>query len=172
MGQVEEFCDNICIVDHGHTVLEGNLTQIKRSYPRNRIYIAFEQAAAAPIGAVSSEASGTDGLGGADGLGGTDPAVREALRGKLVSLPHVTDACLKGEGFDVTIDDAGARGALLRAIDEAGLPLDSFAVIEPTLEQIFIEKVGGPEPGEETVPTEAAPAKSRRRGLLGRRARS
>jgi len=149
MAQVEEFCDNVCIINHGRTVLEGNLTQIKRSYPRNRIYIAFEQAPA----------------------DGADTAAQETLRGKLTSMPHVTDVEPNGAGFDVTIDDAGARGALLRALDEAGLPLDSFAVIEPTLEQIFIEKVGGPEPGEEALSVEE-PAKRRRRGLFGRRARS
>ncbi|MBC5827046.1 MAG: DUF4162 domain-containing protein, partial [Candidatus Eremiobacteraeota bacterium] len=33
MEQVEELCEDICIIDHAHAVLAGNLRDIKRSWP-------------------------------------------------------------------------------------------------------------------------------------------
>lgn len=39
MNYIEEFCDNIAIINDGKIVLSGNLKEIKKSYPRNRIII-------------------------------------------------------------------------------------------------------------------------------------
>ena len=39
MSYVEQFCENIAILHQGEIVLDGNLQQIKRSYPRDRVYI-------------------------------------------------------------------------------------------------------------------------------------
>ncbi|MBP5314014.1 MAG: ATP-binding cassette domain-containing protein [Eggerthellaceae bacterium] len=44
MNYVEEFCDNVGIVDHGHMVLRGNLHQIKREYERNKLVVSSTQA--------------------------------------------------------------------------------------------------------------------------------
>jgi ABC-2 type transport system ATP-binding protein len=43
MAQVEEFCRDICIIDSGRDVLSGNLAKIKKSYPRDTIYIEPEE---------------------------------------------------------------------------------------------------------------------------------
>lgn len=39
MSVVEEFCTDILILDKGKTVLQGNLAQIKDSYPANKLEI-------------------------------------------------------------------------------------------------------------------------------------
>ncbi|WP_019914859.1 ABC transporter ATP-binding protein [Paenibacillus sp. HW567] len=39
MDHVEELCENICILDKSHTVLVGNLNEIKNNYPKDRIVI-------------------------------------------------------------------------------------------------------------------------------------
>ncbi len=39
MANVEEFCDDIAILNDGKIVVTGNLTDIKRSYPRNKILV-------------------------------------------------------------------------------------------------------------------------------------
>src|ERR1700729_999385 len=42
MDQVEKICDNIALIHRGHLVLSGSMSQIKSSYPRNRVHISFE----------------------------------------------------------------------------------------------------------------------------------
>ncbi|MDR1816358.1 MAG: ATP-binding cassette domain-containing protein [Clostridiales Family XIII bacterium] len=143
MAQVEEFCDDIVIIDRGRAVIEGNLADIKKSYPRNKVLITAEGDAA-------------------------------ALKAALDAQPYVKEAVPKGDGFAVTLADAGQRTPLLRTLDESGVPLDGFSVLEPTLEQIFIEKAGEPDPADaDAGAADAAPeaAGKKRRGLFGRRAK-
>ena len=44
MGYIEEFCDSVAILNGGKIVLSGDLDQIKRQYPRNRLRIRSLQA--------------------------------------------------------------------------------------------------------------------------------
>ncbi len=39
MNYIEEFCDSIAIINDGNIVLDGDLNDIKRNYPRNRIVV-------------------------------------------------------------------------------------------------------------------------------------
>lgn len=43
MSYIEEFCDNIAILNKGEIVLSGDLHTIKRNYPRNRLVVQSEQ---------------------------------------------------------------------------------------------------------------------------------
>lgn len=43
MGYVEEFCEDIVLINHGDVVLEGNLKDIKKAYGKNRLVISFEE---------------------------------------------------------------------------------------------------------------------------------
>ncbi|MDR3364584.1 MAG: ATP-binding cassette domain-containing protein [Clostridiales Family XIII bacterium] len=116
MAQVEAFCDDICIIDNGRAVLEGNLADIKRSYPRDLLYVEAEKGAAG----MSSKP--------------LDILLREQA--------YVEGAAAKGEGYVVKLTGPAKRSLLLRTLEEADARVDSFYVIEPTLEQIFVEKVG------------------------------
>lgn len=40
MSYIEEFCDSIAIINAGKVVLSGDLHDIKRSYPRNRLVVS------------------------------------------------------------------------------------------------------------------------------------
>ncbi len=44
MNYIEEFCDHIAILQGGSIVLSGDLKEIKRSYPRNRLEIKSREA--------------------------------------------------------------------------------------------------------------------------------
>ncbi|MCL1896823.1 MAG: DUF4162 domain-containing protein, partial [Clostridiales bacterium] len=147
MAQVEEFCDDICIIDKGRSILEGNLSDIKRSYPRDLLYVQTEDARAG----LSSK----------------------PIDSLLLQQPYVTEASQKGSGFVVKLDDPARRSQLLRTLEEADARIDSFYVVEPTLEQIFVERAGAADPVEEK-PAEAAEGKKHwRRAMfekLGRRA--
>lgn len=43
MSYIEEFCDSIAILNGGKVVLTGELHEIKRNYPRNRLVVRSEQ---------------------------------------------------------------------------------------------------------------------------------
>lgn len=44
MNYIEEFCDDIAIINKGKTVLKGSLEEIKRSYPRDMLAIRTDRA--------------------------------------------------------------------------------------------------------------------------------
>jgi ABC-2 type transport system ATP-binding protein len=41
MSQVEELCDNICMINKGKVVLKGKVSEIKSSYGRNHLIVEF-----------------------------------------------------------------------------------------------------------------------------------
>ena len=43
MNYIEEFCDDIAILADGKIALQGDLNQIKRSYPRNKLVVRMQQ---------------------------------------------------------------------------------------------------------------------------------
>ncbi len=45
MGYIEEFCENIAILNGGRIVLDGNLKEIKRNSARDQLYIELEEKA-------------------------------------------------------------------------------------------------------------------------------
>ncbi len=57
MSYIEEFCDSIAILNNGAVALQGNLHDIKREYPRNRLVVRTENQA--PIRADFGSACGT-----------------------------------------------------------------------------------------------------------------
>ena len=140
MSQVEEFCDDICIIDKGHSVLEGNLSEIKRSYPRDLLYVETEEGMTAA---------------GGPGLSSNN------LDNMILELPFVNSVTQKGRGLVVKLNDPDKRSTLLRTLEEANARVDSFYVVEPTLEQIFVEKAGALDPAEEEKPVAPEP---KRRG--------
>lgn len=111
MSAVEEFCDDICLIDNGAAVLSGNLREIKRSYPRNNIYLEAED-------------------NGAD--------IKELLT-RNIKLAGIEK---KGAGYTVSLFGPEQRYEILRLIVDKNIKLDVFSVIEPSLEDIFVEKVG------------------------------
>ena len=43
MATIEEFCSDILILNKGKTVLQGNLKEIKETYPANRVEVHVKQ---------------------------------------------------------------------------------------------------------------------------------
>ena len=46
MSYIEEFCDDIAIINGGRVALDGDLSAIKRSYPRDRLAVRTADAEA------------------------------------------------------------------------------------------------------------------------------
>lgn len=108
MNIIEEFCEDIVILHHGKTVLNGNLNEIKKGYGRVNLLVK------------------------ADG----DFSVLADECGLSVA-----EQTPNGTSFNVK-DEAQAQ-ALIRKMLDAGIPPVRFELREPTLNEIFIEKVGG-----------------------------
>ena len=111
MEQVEQMCDDICLINHGTQVLSGSLRQVKRRYGKNTVILDYE--------------------GGESFLG--DDLVKRHNR-----FPNYSEILLN-EGAD-------AQEVLRRAL-AAGARVNRFELVEPSLNEIFIEVVTGASKG-------------------------
>lgn len=107
MNIIEEFCDNIIIMDKGKTVLSGNLNQIKKQGGRNNLLV---------------KADG-DFMGIAEECG-------------LVMKENTPN------GVCFRVKEEEQAHALMRKMLDAGIPPVKFELREPTLNEIFLERVG------------------------------
>lgn len=115
MSYVEQFCDDICMIDKGRIVLEGKLRDIKKSYPRNRILIASD----------------------AGNLTGIQRLIRNERLHNIIRSSEITP-----DGLIINLSADDGRSTVLHSITQAGIEIDTFRVVEPTLEEIFVERAG------------------------------
>lgn len=109
MNYVEEFCDDIAILNRGKIVLAGRIREIKRSYDRSRIVVDSRQAE--QIAAWCPE------------------NLREIVSG----------AEAEGARARITMRSADCKNRLLAALAGQGFDMDSVHVFEPSLNDIFVE---------------------------------
>jgi ABC-2 type transport system ATP-binding protein len=107
MGQVEQMCDDICLINHATKVLGGSLREVKGRYGRNTVILDYE---------------------------GADSFLTDDLIKRLNRFPNYSEILLK-EGAD-------PQEVLKRAI-HAGARVNRFELVEPSLNDIFIECVTG-----------------------------
>ena len=105
MATVEQMCDRVALINKGEKVLDGRVADIKASYGKNTINLAFEG----------------------------DGSFLKAVPGVAAVTDHGRYAELKlGPGADPQ--------SILRAVSEK-LRITKFEVVEPSLHDIFIERV-------------------------------
>jgi ABC-2 type transport system ATP-binding protein len=107
MEQVEQMCDDICLINHATRVLSGGLKEVKRRYGKNTVILDYE---------------GPDSFLGAD------------LIKRHNRFPNYSEILLN--------DGADAQEVLRRAV-AAGARVNRFELVEPSLNEIFIESVTG-----------------------------
>ena len=154
MSYVEEFCDDICILNEGRIVLSGNLKQIKRSYPRNRVLLAPEDGDDAKLAEQIRGIADLDGIfvsvevggGATPGSSGYSLHTEGSSLQNEGSSPYHSEGSStnrpEGGGCIVTLRHESDKSALFGAIAANNIAIDSFSVIEPTLTEIFVEKAG------------------------------
>ena len=106
MEIAEKLCDDVCMINRAHKVLDGRLREIRRSFSRNAVALQFE---------------------GSDGLL-NDPALVANIR------QH-------GEDTEVLLAPGASAQTLLKRLVESGVSISKFELVEPSLHDIFIEKV-------------------------------
>ena len=107
MATIEEFCSDILILNKGKTVLQGNLKEIKETYPANRVEINVKQ------------------------------DIRNYIKEFELEIETETN-----NNYIIKITDEEKAYNLLKKLVEQGIKVDKFEIKRPTLNDIFIEKVG------------------------------
>jgi ABC-2 type transport system ATP-binding protein len=117
MEQAEQICDHVCLIVNGRKVLEGPLDRIKREAAGDRLVaLAFVDDAA---GARARETVLTD------------AALVAGLRDRRGYLE-----------VELTEKGQGSADRLLHRLVEQGLGVRRFELVQPTLHQIFVDRVG------------------------------
>ena len=115
MSYVEEFCEDIVIINHGEVVLSGNLDEIKREFGENQLVISG-------VG-MDAEAFGT-------------MLVKDA--GDLVTITGYSK-----EEVIVKLCEGVTRKQLFKALANIeGVEIEHFETYKPSLNDIFVAKVG------------------------------
>ncbi len=114
MGYVEEFCENIVIINHGEIVLDGKLADIKKEYGRNRLTLSA-------LNYTTEELA----------------ARMEAGFGGIVKVDQIKKRYLVLEGLC-----KDAKKKLLEALAASDIDVEQTGCYEPSLNDIFVMKAG------------------------------
>ena len=107
MASIEEFCSDILILNKGKTVLQGNLKEIKETYPANRLEMS------------------------------TNVAIDNYINNEDMTIEFS-----KNNDYTIKIKSEEAAHQLLQKLVKDNVEINKFEIKKPTLNDIFIEKVG------------------------------
>lgn len=113
MSYVEEFCEDIVLINHGDIVLSGNLEQIKREFGNNRLVIGL-------------------------GLDFEEP--QQLLRENMSDLIDIVG--MRKDQVIAEMKPGCTRERLLARLLERKLIPEEFGNYEPSLTEIFVERAG------------------------------
>lgn len=114
MSYVEEFCEDIAIINKGNISLSGNLKDIKKEYGKNRLIL-------------SSNNYSLDELEG-------------ICKNNFSNL--VTVYAVKKDFLILELCEDCTKNSFLKSIIDYGIDIESFSVYEPSLTDIFVLKAG------------------------------
>ena len=119
MDNAERLCDAVCIIARGEKVLDGSVTDVRAAHGGRTVALALE--------------------------GSADDAVLAVLRDRAL-VARVDD---RSRSFEIELAAGADAQALLRRLVAAGAAIQRFERVQPSLHQIFLERVGatGVEPG-------------------------
>jgi ABC-2 type transport system ATP-binding protein len=112
LDEADVLCDRLAIIDHGSIVAEGTPDELKRRIAGDVVSI------------------------GIDG----DPEVARAL---LADRDFVRDVSIHGDLLRLYVDRGEtATPAILRLLDDAGVPPTSLTLTRPSLDDVFLQQTG------------------------------
>ena len=119
MDNAERMCDAVCIIANGDKVLDGTLASVKAENAGRTVALAIDGDANGEIGRILADRS---------------------------LVERVDDS---NRFFEIEMQPGADPQHLLRAIVGSGARVKRFELVQPSLHQIFLEKVGakGVEPG-------------------------
>ncbi|WP_270641923.1 ABC transporter ATP-binding protein [Paraclostridium sordellii] len=114
MSYVEEFCEEIAIINKGEIVLSGNLREIKKEFGNNRLILS------------------------ANNLSLND--LESICKDKFNDLVIVNE--IKKNYLVLELLNSTTKNQFLENILKENIDIEKFAVYEPDLTDIFVKKVG------------------------------
>lgn len=114
MSYVEEFCQQIAILNHGDVVLSGELKEIKREFGRDRLVVSS--------------------------LEETPEELAHRLRDTFADLLEVEK--VQKDRLIIRKKASDAKLQILERLVEQDVDLEFFGMYEPSLNDIFVEKAG------------------------------
>jgi ABC-2 type transport system ATP-binding protein len=112
LEEADALCDRILVIDYGKIVAEGSPDDLKRRISGDVITLSV--------------------------TGGPD-----AARAVLTSHPGVRDASVSGRSLRLTVDHGEeSLPGVLRALDAAGIGLESIQLARPSLDDVFLTVTG------------------------------
>ena len=119
MDNAERMCDAVCIIANGDKVLDGTLADVKAENAGRTVAVALD---------------------------GPPTTEIERIFGDRSLVERVDDS---NRFFEVELQPGADAQQLLRAIVGSGARVKRFELVQPSLHQIFLERVGakGVEPG-------------------------
>ena len=115
MSYVEEFCEDIVMINHGEVVLDGNLSEIKKEFGKNQLVVS----------AVNQSLDELENL----------------LTSQFSDLVEVTGRT-KNDLIVKLISEAGRMKMLQKLSSMDNLEIEHFETYKPSLNDIFVAKVG------------------------------
>lgn len=115
MSYVEEFCEDVVIINHGEVVLSGNLMDIKREFGENQLVLS--------------------------GVGMTAEETETMVAKQLKDCVEITGT--SKEDVIVRLMNGTTRNQLLKRLTEVeSFSVEHFETYKPSLNDIFVAKVG------------------------------
>ncbi|HVT38394.1 MAG TPA: ATP-binding cassette domain-containing protein [Gemmatimonadaceae bacterium] len=112
MDNAERLCDSVCIIACGNKVLDGTVSGVKREHGGNNVALS---------------------------LAGDGGAVVSRILSDHKTVERVDDS---NRYFEIALQKDADPQALLRKLVESGAQVQRFELVQPSLHQIFLEKVG------------------------------
>ena len=120
LEEADQLASRIAVIQNGNLVAEGTPEELKRLTGKARLEVTLR-----------SEAD-----------------LRTATRLVGEDLSRSLAPLREGIGFSVGADDVARSVSLLGAIADAGLAIESFQVVKPTLDDVFVDIVQGGKNGD------------------------
>ena len=114
MSYVEEFCDEIAIINKGEIVLSGNLKNIKKDFGKNRLILSANNMSLEELSNLAAE--------------------------NFADIVKVYET--KKSFIVLELCDGNSKNDLLEKILTTDIDIEKFAEYEPTLTDIFVLKAG------------------------------
>ena len=112
MDNAERLCDAVCIIAKGEKVLDGRVADVKAAHASRSVALALD--------------------------GDTDGVAREVLADRAL-VSEVDD---QNTFFEVRLAEHARAQELLARLVARGAPIRRFELVQPSLHQIFLDKVG------------------------------
>ncbi|CEN31330.1 ABC transporter ATP-binding protein [Paraclostridium sordellii] len=114
MGYVEEFCEEITIINKGDVVLSGNLKSIKKDFGKNRLILSSNNYSLSELKYICKE--------------------------KFIDIVTVFE--IKKNFLILELINNKTKNDLLNELLSTDIDIENFATYEPTLTDIFVLKAG------------------------------